>query len=388
MANKQPQQTAPAVTADWSTGAAERAAIIAAALAANAPEVELTPLASAQIAAHAAQTAYDAAVAAVANLPESVKAAALAVASDALAEANGMLAMEVAEAEIQAERANAEAEAVAASLLMPASIQQAALDSMKAAIAAKYAPAPEVSPEAPTAPTEAPAPKTKQVGKRNAAINVEAATVLASDATRASATYEHFLKVWHPRQEVGRASGTRWPSMCALGGSDGVANRADYKLLASMIRQYMRTVLNITSGAGNGTAEDNWLFALEAHSLSGGKSGDSLPQKYGHSAGIALHADGRFRMTNYGTANVRWPATDAAAMALWTGGKAPEATVPATASQNAPSTVQAPQAPTVQADPLSGAVVSVLTCRYCQAKNPQTRSTCRNCEAQEWQTTA
>jgi ribosomal protein L40E len=342
-----------------------------------AAPIEYAPLAEAQKAAHAAEAAHKAAEAAVANLPEAVQAAALKVTADALAEANGAVALEAAEATRLQNIADAQSAAILAVASLPEAVRASAEAAMLAAIDAQYAPA---APEAEAAPEAAPA-RGKQVGARQAAVNVAAAEAVAADATRATAALRSFERDWLPQLTgVAINSGTRYPSIVAS--AAGTANRADYVNLTAQVRAVMRQAG--IGGSGNSAATDPWLLAVGPHAASGPKFADSLPLKFKVAAALALHTDGLIRLTLRGTANVRWLQTDATALAQWNGGSASAAAPAAPAASTAPASAPiVPQAPALQAD-AAGSVVPVETCRHCQTRQPITRVACRKCEAADW----
>jgi len=297
--------------------------------------------------------------------------------------ANGMLALALADAALEAEK-TAEIDRVT-SAASAADLGADLLAAMLEKIEAKYAPAPPaVETPAPAAP--APYSGRKQVGARVAERNAAALAIAAIDptvATRTDATYNAFRKEWSgDLSGVSAQAGTRYVSLVAFAGA-GVANKADYLSFVPQLRQHL---LNIgLQAGGQSAASDAWLFASGPHAPDGPKGDDTLNRKFLSGAGVALYADGRFRLAARGTSGVRFVSHDMAASAAWLGGTPAiaSATVEATVSAASTSPV-APTPPTTVAL-TNGALATTARCQHCTARNIVGQSACNACGATDWQ---
>jgi hypothetical protein len=347
-----------------------------------APDADTTPILT-SAAIDAARASVASLTAAMALLGESH--AAYAAMSDQLDVANGVLALAIADAEIDAEKnaAIASAHAAATAAKLPDDV----LAVMLAAIEAKYAPVP-----APAAPAlelpAAPYVGRKPIGPRTADRNAQALAAADADPTvytRAAATHNAFRKDWSgDLRGVSAVAGTRYVSIAAFAG-DGVANKSDYLALVPVLRRYLLSV-GLKDG-GESAATDAWLFGFGPHAAGAPKGADTLALKFIHSAGVALHSDGRFRLTPYGVAGVRFVSSDAAALAAWNGSTQAASTPTQAASTDAPAPAATPRVPTppaAQALP-NGGIASTARCQHCTARNFTTNTECSACGVADWQ---
>lgn len=306
-----------------------------------------------------------------------------AVLAQALADAEGMQALALAEAERQAERATEESNAIAAAAAF--NLADDVLNRMLAAIAERYAPAPDVEAEAaPAAP--APATGRKPVGVVAATRNAEVAAALSTDtalAQRVLGTIQAFDKAGGICY-VGAGAGTRYASVMAFAG-DGVANYADYSILVTAIRQTLALPPYSLHVGGQTVADRAWTTGTGAHAATGAKSNDALYLKFADKRAPALYADGRFRYALPSTPNVRFLHTDAGACAAFLGGAA-AASTPAAApvAPTAPAKPHVPTAPDAIALP-SGGLTKTARCQHCQKRNAVTDAACEQCHSTDWQ---
>jgi len=348
--------------------------------AAIAPAADTTPILT-SAAIDAARASVASLTAAMALLGESH--AAYAAMSEQLDTANGVLALAVADAEIDAEKnaAIASARAAASAAKLPDDV----LAVMLQAIEAKYAPVP--APAAPALDTPAPYVGRKPIGPRTADRNAQALAAADADPTvyaRAAGTYNAFRKEWAgDLRGVSAVAGTRYVSIAAFAGA-GVANKSDYLALVPVLRRYLLSV-GLKDG-GESAATDAWLFAFGPHAAGAPKGADTLALKFLSGAGVALHSDGRFRLAARGTAGVRFVSSDAAALAAWNGSTpTPAATTPTPPATDAPAaTPRVPTPPAAQALP-NGGIASTARCQHCTARNFTTNAECSACGASDWQ---
>jgi hypothetical protein len=362
---------ASASVVDWSLGASDRMSAIGVGM----ESANVTPTyTSAAIESVSAEIAkLQTALAALGDSP------AAAAVTERLEIANGMLALAQAEAALDAEK-TAEIDRVTAAAAS-AGLGAELLEAMLAKIEEKYAPAPPaVEVPAPAAP--APYSGRKPIGPRTAERNAVALAAAAVDPTvglRSDAAYSAFRKEWSgDLSGVSAQAGTRYVSLVAFAGA-GVANKADYLSFVPQLRQYLISV-GLQAG-GNSAASDAWLFASGPHAPDGPKGDDTLNRKFLSGAGVALYADGRFRLAARGTSGVRFVSFDAAASAAWLGGT-PAATTAAPAA--APTTPAAPTPPSVVAL-TNGSLATTARCQHCTARNIVGQSACNACGATDWQ---
>lgn len=354
----------------------------------QAPEIE-TP---------EAPTAVQRAAADVAEIEvalNTAKAPALVAVLEAqLAEALGALALATAEAGVQAERHAAEAEAHSAVVgITDPARRQRLLDSMLAAIELEYAPA--ALPEAPDATPDVTAPA-RQVSARTAERNASVAAQYGADSALRQRAIDT-LAAWDSADVATclaqRQAGTRYASLVALAPhSAGVANAADYRILATAVRLYL---LEIGLPAnGSSTAEAVWLARRGKSFAPNAPKGASAVQAcFSTLAELALYADGKFRLAPRGTAGVQFASASDAAWNLFIGAadsmQMPLSAAPEQTGQLAlPEARTAPTAPNVQADATSGKLTPLLACQHCGTRNVATFTECRSCQADDWNASA
>jgi hypothetical protein len=349
----------------------------------DAIEIEISAVAQQQLTIASLQAAID-------SMPAG-SAARLAI-EDVLVEARGTLAMLEAQAESEAAQAQETSDAIAAAAAF--NLSDATLNAMLAAIDQKYAPAP-IEAE-PTAEPQALGGTRKPLNPATVERNLTVGAALASDsalAIRVRETIEAFNSADLAHCTVRREAGTRFASVVAFASvSDGVANRADYVTLATAIRMTLaHAPYNLRVG-GQSTASVPWLSSTGPHAAGAVKGNDSLRLSFADRREIALYADGRFRLAQAGTLNVRFIRTDASAYAQFVGGAASAAPTPAPATPHVPTppTVQQMQAAGVPATEVSrislpnGGVTSAARCQHCSKRNLLTDAECSNCGAADW----
>lgn len=310
------------------------------------------------------------------------------VLTQALADAEGMQALALAEVERQLERQSEESQALA--LAAANNLSDAVVERMLAAIDAKYAPAPEVEP---TPEVVAPvASGRRAIGPNTAARNADvAATMAAPDsalALRAVATIDAYYAGDHAKLSgVHPLAGTRFASIVAAASQGaGVANYADYVTLVTAVRQRLALAPYSLPSGGQSAADFPWTTGTGAHADNGPKGADTLRKKFSDFRALALCADGRFRLALAGTPDVRFVHADAAALAAFKGGAAAAPVAPAAAptKPDAPAKPHVPTAPSSIALP-TGGLARTLRCQHCQARNIVGEPKCGTCQSEDWQ---
>ena len=303
----------------------------------------------------------------------------------ALETANGALAL--VQADVDLETAHVAEVDAAHAAATEHKLPDYALAAMLQAIEAKYAPAPPPAAPALELPA-APYVGRKPIGPRTADRNAQALAAADADPTvytRAAATHNAFRKDWSgDLRGVSAVAGTRYVSIAAFAG-DGVANKSDYLALVPVLRRYLLSV-GLKDG-GESAATDAWLFGFGPHAAGAPKGADTLALKFLSGAGVALHADGRFRLAPRGTAGVRFVSSDAAALAAWNGSTQAASTPTQAASTDAPAPAATPRVPTppaAQALP-NGGIASTARCQHCTARNFTTNTECSACGVADWQ---
>jgi len=303
----------------------------------------------------------------------------------ALETANGALAL--VQADVDLETAHAAEVDTAHAAATEHKLPDYALAAMLQAIEAKYAPAPPPAPVIETPAAPAPYVGRKPIGPRTADRNMQALAAADADPTvytRAADAYAAFRKDWAgDLRGVSAVAGTRYVSIVSFAGA-GVANKSDYLALVPVMRRYLLSI-GLKDG-GESAATDAWLFAFGPHAAGAPKGSDTLALKFLSGAGVALYADGRFRLAARGTAGVRFVSTDAAALAAWLG-TTPAAATPTQAASTPVAPAAAPATPTpppAMATP-NGGIASTARCQHCTARNFTTNTECSACGAADWQ---
>lgn len=307
-----------------------------------------------------------------------------------LAEALGALALAEAEAGVQAERHAAEAEANAAvSAITDPARRQRLLDSMLAAIELEYSPA--ALPEAPEAAPEQSA--SRAVSARTAERNANVAAQYATDAPLRQRAIDT-LAAWDAADVATclaqRQAGTRYASLVALAPhSAGVANAADYKILATAIRLYLLECGLPANGSS--TAEAVWLARRgKSFAPTAPKGASAVQACFSNRAELALYPDGRFRLAPANAVGVQFCRADDSAWNMFIGASASvqytlEAAPEQTGQLSLP--LPAPKAPNVQAD-ANGKLTPLVACQHCNTRNVATFAECRTCGADDWNASA
>lgn len=311
-----------------------------------------------------------------------------------LAEAIGALALAEADASLQAERQAAEAEALqAVQGISNDARRQAAYDAMMQAIEAQYAPLPEAEPEAPEAEAQS---ATRPISARTAERNARVAEAFGADFALRQRAIDT-LAAWDTHDVATclaqRQAGTRYASLVALAPHGaGVANAADYKILATAVRLYL---LESLPANGNSVAESVWLARRgRSFAPTAPKGASAVQACFTTRAELALYADGRFRLAPASMQGVQFCRNDDAAWNLFIGASAslqlPLSAAPEQSGQlemplPAP---KAPTAPGVQADASTGKLTPLAACQHCGTRNVVGYAECRSCQADDWNASA
>jgi hypothetical protein len=345
----------------------------------NTPAVELAPAVSAAI-------AYVASIETALGMLASDSPAygALQVQLDT---ANGALALARADAALDVEKASAIEAAHAAATA--AKLPDFALAAMLQAIEAKYAPAPAV--------IETPAPAVsarKPIGTVATERNASVSAALAVDSTlalRVDSTINAFRSGDDVHCTCQRVAGTRYASLMPFASTGaGVANAADYRLLATAIRMRLTEAPYGLRAGGQSVAIVPWLTSTGVHAAGGPKGNDSLRLCFADRREIALYPDGMFRLATAGTAGVKFLRTDAQALALFNGAVAGVQTTLASApivdGQLTLDNVKVARvpAPPASAAQSNGTIASTARCQHCTARNFTTNTECSACGAKDW----
>jgi ribosomal protein L40E len=348
----------------------------------EAGDIELTALAVAQM--ELAQLE-----ASLASLPQSNPAyGTLEALRDA---AIGTVALAEAEAALVAEK-DAQIAAVQALPNTPPAVVAA----MVAAIESHYAPVPDAAPDAaaPIVPTNQTAGGKKPIGTVATERNLTVAAALATDATLAQRA-DAAIVAWRGSVDDAncttiKAAGTRYAGEMALGSeSAGVANRADYVVMATAIRMRLELPPYNMRQGGQTVPDTTWLAALGGYPYAAKSAGgkDSLPLCFTDRREIALYPDGRFRLALPNQAGMRYIHSDAAAYAQFNGSAASTAALVATvATPTVVATVKPAAVPTppATAATASGQLEATARCQHCTAKNFVSDAACRKCAATDW----
>lgn len=312
--------------------------------------------------------------------------------TEALTAANGALALAQADAALDAEKLSAIDAAHAAATA--AKLPDFALAAMLQAIEAKYAPAPP-APAVEADLTPAPAVTgRKPIGTVATERNASVSAALAVDSTlalRVNHTIDAFRGADDVQCTCQRVAGTRYASLMPFASRGaGVANAADYRLLATAIRMRLTDAPFYLKAGGASVAIVPWLTSTGVHAAGGPKGNDSLRLCFADRREIALYPDGMFRLATAGTAGVRFLRTDAQALALFNGAVAGVQTTlaqaPVTDGQLTLDNVKVARvpAPPAQAARPDGQVATTARCQHCTARNFTTNTECSACGAGDW----